>query len=215
LPEVAENGIWSQAYRGPIRYGSADRIAEMVKEALDRGHVQPRQLIVLTPFRAQRSLIRQRLSAHGVRQVKVSTVHRAQGSEAPVVLFDPADGSNPFLLTDEAKRLINVALSRAQAKIVVVVSPGDSANPIFSQIINRARLRADHRDAVPIAELIRRAGFPGCAVGQRVSIGRHTGEVARVSADAGTLWMINADTGAEQAFDVATLRKNATSAATS
>ena len=215
LPEVAENGIWSQAYRGPIRYGSADRIAEMVKDALDRGHVQPRQLIVLTPFRAQRSLIRQRLSAHGVRQVKVSTVHRAQGSEAPVVLFDPADGANPFLLSDEAKRLINVALSRAQAKIVVVVSPGDSANPIFSQIINRARLRADRRDAVPIAELIRRAGFPACAVGQRVLIGRHTGEVARVSADGGTLWMINADTGAEQAFDVATLRKNAASAATS
>lgn len=212
LPAVPENGIWSQTYRGPIRYGSAELIAEMIKSAMDRRQLDPKQLIVLTPFRAQRALLRQRFSAHNVKNVKVSTVHRAQGSEAPVVIFDPADGANPFLLTDEAKRLINVALSRAQAKIVVVLSPRDAVNPVLAQIMNRARLAGDDRKAVPIADLIARPQFPACAVGQRVAIGRHFGEVLRVAADGGTLWMVNAETGAEQAFDVAVLRRNAAAA---
>src|SRR5690606_26432947 len=98
-------------------------------------------------------------------------------------------------------RLLNVALSRAQAKAVLFVSPGDAANPILGQIINRTRLQADQRSAVSIAELVIQPGFPACAVGQRVAIGRHGGEVSRVSADGGTLWMVNAQTGAEQAFD--------------
>ena len=115
LPTVAEDGIWSQTYRGPIRYGSAELIAELLSKAMAQGHLAGKDVIVLTPFRAQRTLLRQRLSAHGVKNIKVSTVHRAQGSEAPVVIFDPADGANHFLLTEEAKRLINVALSRASS----------------------------------------------------------------------------------------------------
>lgn len=213
LLAAAENGIWSQAYRGPIRYGSAELIAELLSDALARGHCAPKDVIVLTPFRAQRALLRQRLGAHGVRGIKVSTVHRAQGSEAPIVIFDPADGANPFLLTEEAKRLINVALSRAQAKIVLVLSPGDSANPVFAQICNRARLAKDSREAVSIGDLAQRPGFPACAVGLRVAIARHVGEISRVAADRSTLWMVNELTGAEQAFDVAVLRKNAVASA--
>lgn len=57
-----------------------------------------------TPFRARRARIRSSLRAQGVPEaVRVSTVHRVQGSEAPVVLFDPADGSQPFLQTEEAR----------------------------------------------------------------------------------------------------------------
>lgn len=209
LPAVPDNGMWSQTYHGPIRYGSAELIAEMVKSALDRGQIDPKQLIVLTPFRAQRALLRQRLSARNVKNVKVSTVHRAQGSEAPVVIFDPVDGANPFLLTDEAKRLINVALSRAQAKIVLVISPGDVTNPVLAQIMNRARLAGDDRKAIAIAELVARPRFPDCAVGLLIAIGRHVGEVSRVAADGGTLCIVNVETGAEQVFDVAVLRRNA------
>ena len=208
LLAVAENGIWSQAYRGPIRYGSANLIAELLKVAANRGHASAKDVIVLTPFRAQRALLRQRLTAHGVRDIKVSTVHRAQGSEASVVIFDPTDGANSFLLTEEAKRLINVALSRAKAKIVLVLSPGDAVNPIFAQISNRVRLARDARPVTPIAELVFRPGFPGCVVGLRVAIARHVGEVSRISTDGSIIWMVNELTGGEQSFDTSVIRRN-------
>lgn len=196
------DGAWSATERGPVRRESADAIAALLAAALASGEWQPQELIVLTPFRAQRALIRQRLRAGGVPEsVEVSTVHRAQGSEAPVVLFDPADGSQPFLQTEEAQRLVNVALSRAQAKVVVYLSPADAANPLLAPIVQRLRLAGDAREAVPLLTLARQPGFPANTLGRRVSAGRHTGEVARLSPDGRQFWLINERTGAEQLID--------------
>jgi len=200
---VKTDGAWSATERGPVRRESAEAIAQAVAAALAGGDWQPHELIVLTPFRAQRALIRQRLRTLGVSEaVKVSTVHRAQGSEAPVVLFDPADGAQPFLQTEDAQRLLNVALSRAQAKVVAYLSAADAANPLLARIVQRLRLAADERAAVPLLALARAPGFPGNALGRRVAAGRHTGEVSRVSPDQRQFWMINERTGAEQLFDV-------------
>ncbi len=199
---VKTDGAWSAAERGPVRRESAEAIAALVAAALAGGDWQPHELIVLTPFRAQRALIRQRLRAHGVSEaVKVSTVHRAQGSEAPVVLFDPADGAQPFLQTEEAQRLVNVALSRAEAKVVVFLSPADAANPMLARIVQRLRLAGDARAVVPLLDLAREPGFPANALGRRVSAGRHTGEVLRLSPDRKQFWLVNERTGAEQLFD--------------
>ena len=168
------------------------------------------ELIVLTPFRAQRALIRERLRARGLpEQLRVSTVHRAQGSEAPVVLFDPADGAQPFLHGEAAQRLLNVALSRAQAKLVVFVSPADAASPLLAPLVQRLRLAADTRAVTPLLDLAREPGFPANALGRRVSAGRHEGEVARISADGHQFWLVNARTGAEQLIDVAFWRRRA------
>jgi len=213
------DGAWSAAERGPARRESAQAIADTVAAALaptvagdDQGGEpwQPHELIVLTPFRAQRALIRQRLRALGVPEtVKVSTVHRAQGSEAAVVLFDPADGAQPFLQTEAAQRLVNVALSRAQAKVVVYLSPADAANPLLAQIVQRLRLASDAREAVPLQRLAREPGFPANALGQRVAAGRHTGEVTRLSTDGRQFWLTNERTGAEQLFDAEFWRQRA------
>ncbi|MFW9622231.1 MAG: ATP-binding domain-containing protein, partial [Macromonas sp.] len=140
-------------------------------------------------------------------KIRVSTVHRAQGSEAKVVVFDPVTGSDKFLLTAEAKRLINVAISRAQGKLILPLSEGDLENPIFAQIVQRERLSADTRGVNAIEDLLGRADFPSCAVGTKVAIGKHTGEVHRVSTDRKTLFMINQATGLEQAFDLTFLRE--------
>ena len=209
---VAHDGGWSAAHRGPVRLASAEHIAQRVAQALAQGELAAHELVLLTPFRAQRALIRQRLAAHGVFQVKVSTVHRAQGSEAAVVIFDPADGAQPFLRTEQAGRLINVALSRAQAKVVVYLSGADAANPVLAQIVNRLRLARDGRAATPIGELALRTDFPACAVGLRVVIGRHAGEVSRASPDGRQLWLVNEASGAEQLFDAAFLRRKASGA---
>jgi hypothetical protein len=207
---VEADGGWVAAERGPVRRESAEAIAELLAQALASGQWRPEELIVLTPFRAQRALIRQRLRARGLpEQLRVSTVHRAQGSEAPVVLFDPADGAQPFLHGEEAQRLLNVGLSRAQAKLVLFVSPADAASPLLAPLMQRLRLGGDLRVAQPLLELAREPGFPANALGRRVAAGRHEGEVARVSADGRQFWLINARTGAEQLIDAEFWRRRA------
>jgi hypothetical protein len=200
-----------------------------VATALASGAWQAHELIVLTPFRAQRALIRRCLQARGIGEckgdrdgdsgggnghghgavVKVSTVHRAQGSEAPVVLFDPVDGAQPFLQTEEAQRLVNVALSRAQAKVVVYLSAADAANPLLAPIVQRLRLAGDERPALPLLELARAADFPANALGRRVCAGRHIGELSQLSPDGRQFSLINERTGATQLFDVAFWREKA------
>ncbi|MBV8034472.1 DEAD/DEAH box helicase [Roseateles sp.] len=207
---VVRDGGWSAHERGPVRRESAEAIASLAADALDSGAWTPDELIVLTPFRAQRALIRQCLRARGVPEaLRVSTVHRAQGSEAPVVLFDPADGAQPFLQGEEAQRLLNVALSRAQAKLVLFVSPADAAGALLAPLMQKLRLAADGRDAQPLLELARHPGFPANAVGLRVTAGRHSGEVSRVSPDGRQFWLINAATGAQQLFDTEFWRRRA------
>jgi hypothetical protein len=196
------DGAWSAAERGPVRAESAAEVARLVAAALAGGAWQPHELIVLTPFRAQRARIRQQLRACGVPEsLRVSTVHRAQGSEAAVVLFDPADGSQPFLQTEEARRLLNVALSRAQAKVVVFLSAADTANPLLAAIVQRLRLAGDRREAVPLLALAREPGFPANTLGRRVAAGRHTGEVVRLSPDGRQFWLVNERSGAELLID--------------
>ncbi|MBK1615531.1 DNA helicase [Rubrivivax gelatinosus] len=206
---VARDGGWSAAWRGPVRTESAEAIAALVAAALASGQWHAQELIVLTPFRAQRALIRQRLQALGVDGVKVSTVHRAQGSEAPAVLFDPVDGAQPFLQTEEAARLINVALSRAQAKVIVWMSAADRTNPLLAPIVQRLRLAGDARAVLALQELAGAARFPANALGQRVRAGRHVGEVVRVAADGSRLWLVNERSGAEQEIDAAFWRGKA------
>ena len=209
------SGAWSAADRGPLRRESAEAIADMIETALAKGPGggwQPQELVVLTPFRAQRALIRQRLRARGLPEalIKVSTVHRAQGSEAPVLLFDPVDGSQPFLQTEEAQRLFNVAWSRAQAKLIVFLAPGDSAhNPFLAPIVQRLRLAGDTRPVHALLELAAQPSFPANALGLRVSAGRLSGEISQLSPDGRQLVLINERSGAAVPIDVAFWRSKA------
>ena len=207
---VTREGGWSAKDRGPIRRESADAIAAVIAEALAGGAWAPHEFIVLTPFRAQRALIRQRLAAAGVDDgVRVSTVHRAQGSEAPVVFFDPADGTQPFLRTDEARRLLNVALSRAQAKVVIYLSPADLTNEVLAPIVQRLRLAGDAREAVPLLTLARAADFPFNARGRRIAAGRLIGEVERIAPDGARFWVIHEKSGNAVEIDAAFWRERA------
>ena len=210
LQRMTTDGGWVAQERGPVRRESAEAIAALLSDALGSGDWQPDELIVLTPFRAQRAFIRQRLRARGLPEaIRVSTVHRAQGSEAPVVLFDPADGAQPFLHGEAAQRLLNVALSRAQAKLVLFVSAADAASPLLAPLVRRLRLAGDARPVTPLLALAREPGFPANALGQRVSAGRHEGEVVRLSPDGRQFWLVNARTGAEQLIDVDFWRRRA------
>lgn len=207
---VHSQGAWSAHDRGPVRRESAERIADLISEALASAAWQPEEIVVLTPFRAQRALLRQCLRARGLPEaLRVSTVHRAQGSEAAVVIFDPADGSQPFLHTEDAQRLVNVAMSRAQAKLIVALSAADQRNPLLAPIVQRLRLAGDVRPRRPLHTMAAAPDFPHNALGQRVSAGRLCGEVSRLSADGRQLWLVNERSGAEVPLDVAFWRAKA------
>jgi len=125
------------------------------------------------------------------------------------VLFDPADGAQAFLRTEEAQRLINVALSRAQAKVLIYLSRADAANPLLAPIVQRLRLAGDTREALPLLALAAQPEFPANALGRRVAAGRHTGEVTRLSPDGAQFWLVNERTGAEQLIDAGFWRARA------
>ena len=85
--------------------------------------------VAISPYRAQAALIHSITNPDSGPNTAVATVHRFQGYEADVVLLDTTDGP-PFdglsQLTggsgDKALRLFNVAISRARAKLIVIVN---------------------------------------------------------------------------------------------
>jgi superfamily I DNA and/or RNA helicase len=129
---VQTDGIWSPKYHGPIRYESAEVINNLASQLCKDPYNE--RVLVLTPFRAQRTFIRAFLRRAGRKNVFVSTVHRAQGSEQQTVIFDPVDGNSKFLRGDEAERLVNVAVSRAKARFILLLSARDRENPLFSRM---------------------------------------------------------------------------------
>ncbi|MGO2004062.1 TM0106 family RecB-like putative nuclease [Arthrobacter rhombi] len=87
----------------------------------------PQDILVVAAYNAQVNLIRTHLDAAGYDDVRVGTVDRFQGQEAPVVLVsmavsaaEEAPRGMDFLLN---RNRMNVAVSRAQWRTVIVRSP--------------------------------------------------------------------------------------------
>ena len=118
-----------------FRVESASRILEMLqKQRSEVPGFKAADVFVLSPFRLQVRVIRAMLDKNGFKEVRVNTVHQTQGKEAKIVIFDPVDGNCPFLKSEEAKRLLTVAFSRAKAKLLVLATEGDCANPILRMV---------------------------------------------------------------------------------
>jgi DNA replication ATP-dependent helicase Dna2 len=206
LESISRDGAWSQKYHGPIRYDSAEFIRDLVCEL--RAFHDERDILVLTPFRAQRTLIRMFLRKANCFRVSVSTVHRAQGSERRIVIFDPVQGDSKFLNTEEAERLINVAISRAESRLVLVMSSGDRKNPILSQIANLMDTASVSHDAIPIRELVRQPQFPFCAAGKIVQIQNVIGRVTDIPEGGQRFQLMDFQSGKIRTYDVSLVVKN-------
>ena len=83
---------------------------------------------VITPYVEQSRLIRSLMAERRLREVECRTVHRFQGHEKDLIILDTVDGT-PFtpgvLLTGgshggSATNLLNVSISRARGKLIVV-----------------------------------------------------------------------------------------------
>lgn len=145
--EVSEDFKWSQKYNGPIRHESALTLCDYLKSVLPE---ERENCVVLTPFRAQRALIKNVLKKENLGTVNVSTIHRSQGAEYDTILFDPVDGRHNFFQFQ--KSLINVALSRAKARLVLTLSDGDCAEDTFRKIRFLATERNSYRSTPEITE---------------------------------------------------------------
>jgi uncharacterized protein len=84
----------------------------------------PRDVLVLAPYNAQVVLLRRYLADAGLSDVRVGTVDKFQGAEAPVAIVsmtassvDAIPRGIPFLLN---RNRLNVAISRAQYAAVIV-----------------------------------------------------------------------------------------------
>src|SRR5262249_31229876 len=80
--------------------------------------IETRDILVVSPYNAQRALLRRTLEAAGLGEIRVGTVDKFQGQEAPVVFYSMATSSGDDLPRDmeflfEQNRF-NVAISRAQ-----------------------------------------------------------------------------------------------------
>jgi uncharacterized protein len=113
----------------------ADAIAAEIKQLLGRPWTDEHgtrplatsDVLVLAPYNAQVTLIRQRLISARLGAVRVGTVDKFQGGQAPVVFVsmtassvDVVPRGISFLLN---RNRLNVAISRAQYAAVIVRSP--------------------------------------------------------------------------------------------
>jgi superfamily I DNA and/or RNA helicase len=103
---------------------SAERTAELALEAVRGGSIS---IAVITPYAAQAGEIRRLLAARRIGDVvECSTIHRFQGRECDVVIIDLVDAApmRPSALLADAPNLLNVSISRARGKLVIVGDVG-------------------------------------------------------------------------------------------
>jgi predicted RecB family nuclease len=84
-------------------------------------------ILVVTPYNAQRTRVGEALRAAGHHNVRVGTVDKFQGQEAPVVFYSMATSTGDDLPRNMEflfeKNRFNVAISRAQCLSVLICSP--------------------------------------------------------------------------------------------
>ena len=105
-----------------INARSAERTADLALDAVRGGSTS---IAVITPYAAQAAEIRRLLAQRGIAdRVECSTIHRFQGRECDVVLLDLVDAPpmRPSALVGDAPNLLNVSISRARGKLVIVAA---------------------------------------------------------------------------------------------
>ncbi len=139
----------------------ADLIADLVAELRDRHAVPAAEIAVIAPFRSQVHLIRSTLERRGIRDLEaltVDTVERIQGQEREVVLISLAVG-DPDTLDRRAAfffsvNRLNVAISRARTKVILVASEGAfRALPMDPEDLRAATVFKRLRQSLPEVDL--------------------------------------------------------------
>lgn len=128
---------WKKRFMGEVREASADKAIEIYQELKEEREKLGADTVILAPLHSQLRLIRQKARQAGIGTIPCSTIHKAQGQEYHTVILDVINlsGSNRFLTEILSKELINVAFSRAKARLLILANKDD----LTSKYINTAQ----------------------------------------------------------------------------
>jgi DNA replication ATP-dependent helicase Dna2 len=113
-------------------------VCRIVERLLAAG-VPPREVGIITPYKAQQALIRKRLLNRqgNLRSLSVDTVDRFQGGEREVIILSLARSDAVTSFLADPKRL-NVSLSRARSKLILLGRGSIlEEHPLFLSILDR------------------------------------------------------------------------------
>jgi len=127
----AQNAPEYQGYVCPESVDVAIAVAAHLAKELQNTE---ERILILTPYRAQRSALESRMRQKGIPQTKVRTVHSVQGSEARFVILDPVRPSAEFVNDEGGRRLLNVAMSRAQGQLIIILQRDFTTNDVLRQL---------------------------------------------------------------------------------
>jgi DNA replication ATP-dependent helicase Dna2 len=128
IPVEADSGV---EMRQDERKNEAEAalVSEVVHELIRHQRVHPETIGVVSPFRAQVVLLRQRLAGTGV---SVDTIERFQGGERDIMILSFVRSRGTDFVFDE--RRLNVAITRARRKLVLVAHPDLFRNSKYAWI---------------------------------------------------------------------------------
>jgi len=124
-------------------------LAESILSSLDNNQ----RVGIVTPYRHQANLILRIAKDKGIEsRVRVGVIHNFQGSEEEVIIFDTVEGVgakkwsmlNEYNNNEEAKKLINVAITLAKSKLYIVANVeylerGFPKDELIREIINHVK----------------------------------------------------------------------------
>ncbi|MCC6178644.1 MAG: AAA family ATPase [Chloroflexi bacterium] len=191
IVDIGDLAPYSQAepkHLGGSRFNVVSALISMTL-ARQAAHALGGTVGVITPYRAQASLIRALAVDRGITWLRASTVHRYQGDEADIIVLDlttaPGHTRLSYLLGGDlwslAGRLVNVAVSRARHHLIVVADwrhledrwasmAGGRANQALAQVLDGMTIvrltlddvrTADGQFAVPSVPLATGERQPG------------------------------------------------------
>jgi superfamily I DNA and/or RNA helicase len=110
-----------ESYYNPITVALLEQIKSLYNEE--------KEILFITPYRAQQHLLSYYMIDQEKKNYRALTVHKAQGSEADLVIFDLTTHTKTnkseyakILTSNATKNLINVAISRAKSKLIMIGS---------------------------------------------------------------------------------------------
>jgi hypothetical protein len=141
LPSRTDSGSYYNLYHAFLS-------VEIAKQAIESGY---ERIAIISPFRAQTNLLQKVVEDENlVGKVEANTVHRFQGTEKEIIVFDLTTPQSTKLTDDQEpggddEKLLNVAFSRAEEKFIVVadvrtIEEKHSASSLMRGFINYCRL---------------------------------------------------------------------------
>lgn len=116
-----------------IRESSARMALELIQSD-DSQQFNLDEIAFITPFNGQANLFRSLMREAGLHSVVSSTSHKLQGSQFPLVFLDPVYASGAFMRSVIGRQILNVGATRAQCKLLWLVSEDDLTNPWLTHL---------------------------------------------------------------------------------